>query len=102
MWPGLPEYARIVLPVQNGPGAQVGSSWYFVRCRDREQGELYRLTRARRCSAPRIDPVDCGWLGIEGSDLDLSVDGPREYAERRGLYRISDRVHMLSALLGAG
>jgi hypothetical protein len=88
--------------MQNDPDAQVGSSWYFIRDRDGEEGLLYRLTRPRACSAPRVDPVDANAYGIEPEDLDVSIDGAREYEECPGLYRIPDVVHRkLSALLEA-
>ena len=91
-WPGRLDLARIVAVVQNDPDALAGSPWYFVRCSDREGGELYRLTQGSAWAAPRVEPVNCRAYGIEGDDLDTSVNGAREYEEFPGLYHTPDVV----------
>jgi hypothetical protein len=100
VWPGVLQLARIVAVMQDDPDAQVGSSWYFIRDRGGERGELYRMVPGSMWAAPRIDPVDDHAYGIEADDLDVSIDGAREYEECPGLYGISDVVHRkLSAVL---
>jgi hypothetical protein len=96
----LSEYVRIVTVMQNDPDALVGASWYFIRDRNGEQGDLFRVTPATRCAAPRVELLDGSAYGIEDEDLDLSIEGPREYEECPGLYHIPDVVHRkLSAAL---
>lgn len=98
-WPGRSDLARIVTVVQNDPDALVGPSWYFLRSSDQERGELYRLTQGSAWAAPQIEMVNCRAYGIEGDDLDTSVNGAREYDEYPGLYHTPDTIRRkLSAL----